>query len=73
MIGEIIEIAFFMWVVAILAFAPFAYFIYTYIFISNEYGLFAGKPNQSHKPGLEDKILGFAEMVVEKAKAPFKK
>lgn len=68
MTGEIFEITFFMWVVAIFAFAPFAYFIYMYVVKSNEYGPFVDNPARSQQPGLEDKVLGMAEQLLSKLK-----
>jgi hypothetical protein len=66
MTGQIIELSFFMWIVAILAFLPFAYFIYAYV-NNNEYGPFADKP-EAHKkqPGLEDKLIGLIEKFLHK-------
>lgn len=73
MTGEIFAISFFMLIVAALSFAPFAYFIYMYVVVDNEYGPFHGKSSGNQKPGLEDKVLGLAEQVLSKIKGAAKK
>lgn len=64
MVGDLLELIFFMWVVAICAFAPLGYFIYMYTQKS-------GEPFGDIEPhgDSESKVLDLAEMVIHKAKA----
>lgn len=63
MIVDVILVTFFMWVVAICAFAPLGYFIYMYAMKN-------GEPFGDTEPhgDSESKVLDLAEQLINKAK-----
>ena len=64
MVVDLFEIIFFMWVVAICAFAPLGYFIYMYTMKS-------GEPFGDTEPhgDSESKVLDLAEQLIHKVKS----
>ncbi len=63
MVGDLFELIFFMWVVAICAFAPLGYFIYMY-------SMKSGEPFGDTEPhgDSESKVLDLAEALIHKVK-----
>ena len=63
MVSDIFELVFFMWVIAIFAFAPLGYFIYMYTMKS-------GEPFGDIEPhgDSESKVLDLAETLIHKVK-----
>ena len=63
MIVDIFLVTFFMWIVAVCAFAPLGYFIYMYTMKS-------GEPFGDTEPhgDSESKVLDMAEMLIHKVK-----
>ena len=63
MVGDIFILTFFMWVVAVCAFAPLGYFIYMYTMKS-------GEPFGEIEPhgDSESKVLDLAEQLIHKVK-----
>lgn len=63
MVGDLLELIFFMWVVAICAFAPLGYFIYMY-------SMKSGEPFGNTEPhgDSESKVLDLAEAAIHKVK-----
>ncbi|NYT46996.1 MAG: hypothetical protein H0A75_04640 [Candidatus Methanofishera endochildressiae] len=61
MVGDIFLVTFFMWIVAVCAFAPLGYFIYMYTMKS-------GEPFGDTEPhgDSESKVLDLAEMAIHK-------
>lgn len=64
MVGDLIEITIFMWIVAIFAFAPLGYFIYMYTMKS-------GEPFGDTEPhgDSDSKVLDLAELGINKIKS----
>ena len=64
MVGDILIVGFFMWVVAVCAFAPLGYFIYMY-------SMKSGEPFGDTEPhgDSESKILDLAEMAIHKVQS----
>ncbi len=64
MIGDVLEVLFFMWIVAVCAFAPLGYFIYMYTAKS-------GEPFGDTEPhgDSDSKVLDLAEKLINKAKS----
>lgn len=63
MVGDLFELVFFMWIVAICAFAPLGYFIYMY-------SMKGGEPFGNTEPhgDSESKVLDLAEQLIHKVK-----
>ena len=64
MVGDLVEIAIVMWLVAVFAFAPLGYFIYMYTMKS-------GEPFGDIEPhgDSDSKVLDLAEQLIHKVKA----